>query len=88
MAIQYTKWPYNIPNGHTIYQMAIQYSKWPYNIPNGRSIFKIAVVYSKWPQYIPKGHKLYQHFPFQGPQKFTQIWIFGRKINHLATPHT
>jgi hypothetical protein len=29
--------------------------------------------------------KKYQHFPFQGPPKFTQIAIFGLKINHLAT---
>jgi hypothetical protein len=28
---------------------------------------------------------MYQHFPFQGPPKFTQIGIFGLKINHLAT---
>jgi hypothetical protein len=28
---------------------------------------------------------MHQHFPFQGPPKFTQIWIFGLKINHLAT---
>jgi hypothetical protein len=47
---------------------------------------------------IPNEHKLYQnshkiyqmvihytHFPFQGPPKFTQIAIFGLKINHLAT---
>jgi hypothetical protein len=26
-----------------------------------------------------------QHFPFQGPPKFTNIGIFGLKINHLAT---
>jgi hypothetical protein len=24
-------------------------------------------------------------FPFQGPPKFNQIWIFGLKIYHLAT---
>jgi hypothetical protein len=24
-------------------------------------------------------------FSFQGPQKFTQIWIFGLKTYHLAT---
>jgi hypothetical protein len=29
--------------------------------------------------------KIYQHFPFYGPPKFTQIWIFGVKTNHLAT---
>jgi hypothetical protein len=34
---------------------------------------------------IPNGHKIYQHFPFQGPPKFTQIGIFGFKTNHLAT---
>jgi hypothetical protein len=22
------------------------------------------------------GHKIYQHFPFKGPPKFTQIWDF------------
>jgi hypothetical protein len=25
-------------------------------------------------------------FTSQGPQKYTQIWIFGFKMNHLATP--
>jgi hypothetical protein len=29
--------------------------------------------------------KKYQHVPFQAPPKFTQIGIFGLKINHLAT---
>jgi hypothetical protein len=24
-------------------------------------------------------------FPFQGPPKYTQVGIFGRKRNHLAT---
>jgi hypothetical protein len=28
---------------------------------------------------------IYQHFPFQGTPKFTQIGILGMKINHLAT---
>jgi hypothetical protein len=36
-------------------------------------------------QNIANGHKIYQKFPFQGPLKFTQIGIFGLKINHLAT---
>jgi hypothetical protein len=31
--------------------------------------------------------KIYQHFPFLGSQKFTQIGIFGLKIYHLATLH-
>jgi hypothetical protein len=28
--------------------------------------------------------KIYQHFPFSGSPKFTQIGIFGLKTNHLA----
>jgi hypothetical protein len=32
---------------------------------------------------IPNGHKIYQHFQFQGPPNYTQI--FGAKTNHLAT---
>jgi hypothetical protein len=32
-----------------------------------------------------RGHKILQQFPFQGPQKFTKIGIFGLKRNHLAT---
>jgi hypothetical protein len=31
------------------------------------------------------GPKIDQHFPIQGPPKFSQIWIFGSKRNHLAT---
>jgi hypothetical protein len=33
----------------------------------------------------PNGHKIYQDYPLQYPQKFTQIGIFGLKTNHLAT---
>jgi hypothetical protein len=29
---------------------------------------------------------MYQHLPLQDPQNITQIWIFGLKIYHLATP--
>jgi hypothetical protein len=25
---------------------------------------------------VPNGHKLYQHFHFQGPPKYTQNWYF------------
>jgi hypothetical protein len=28
---------------------------------------------------------MYQHFLFQGPPRYTQIGIYGLKINHLAT---
>jgi hypothetical protein len=33
----------------------------------------------------PTGLKIYPHLPLQDPLKFTQIDIFGFKINHLAT---
>jgi hypothetical protein len=36
------------------------------------------VKYYKWPE-------IWHHFPFQGPPKYTQIGIFGRKRNQLAT---
>jgi hypothetical protein len=48
MAINYTKWPQIIPNGHKIYQMATKYIKWPQNIPNGHKIYQMAVKYTKW----------------------------------------
>jgi hypothetical protein len=41
--------------------------------------------YTKWPWILPNGHKIYQHLPFKGPPKFTQVGIFGLKTNHLAT---
>jgi hypothetical protein len=45
----------------------------------------MSVKYNKRPQGGPSVHKIYQHLPLQNPQKFTQIWIFGLKTNHLAT---
>jgi hypothetical protein len=56
-----------------IYQMVTKY------------VYKMAIKYAKWPKNIPSGHKIYQHFPFQGSPKYTQIWIFGMKRWHLAT---
>jgi hypothetical protein len=41
--------------------------------------------YTKWKIYRPNGYKIYQHLPSQDLLKFTQIWIFGLKICHLAT---
>jgi hypothetical protein len=38
--------------------------------------------YTKWPKYIPNGNKI--HLSLQDTLKFTQIWIFGFKIYHLA----
>jgi hypothetical protein len=55
------------------------------NIPNDHKLYQTAVSYTKWPQNIPNGHKICQHFTFQGTLKYTQIWILGLKINHLAT---
>jgi hypothetical protein len=48
-------------------------------LPNCHKIYQIAVIY------IPNEHKMYQHFPFQGPLKFTQIRFFDFKIYHLET---
>jgi hypothetical protein len=56
------------------------------NIPNDHKLYQTAINNTKWPQYIHNGHKICQRFPFQGRPKFTQIWIFGFKTNHLATP--
>jgi hypothetical protein len=39
----------------------------------------------QWPLKTRNVHKIYQHLPLQDPTKFTQIWIFGLKIYHLAT---
>jgi hypothetical protein len=56
------------------------------NIPKWEKYtYQMATNYTKRPQIIPNGHKIYQHFPIEGPLKFTQIVIFGLKTNHLAT---
>jgi hypothetical protein len=48
--------------------------------------YQIAIKYAaKWPKYIPNGHKIYQHLSLHDTPKFTQSWIFGFKIHHLAT---
>jgi hypothetical protein len=61
---------------------------------NGRSIPKYHKLYQTALHIlgIPNSHKLYQravkiyqHFIFQGPPKYTQIGIFGLKVNRLAT---
>jgi hypothetical protein len=46
--------------------------------------------FTRWPKNIPFGHKINQtaqeikHLALQDLPKFTQIWIFGLKIYHLA----
>jgi hypothetical protein len=54
------------------YQITINYV-WPQNTPNDR-------MYNR-----PNCYQIDQHLPLQDPPKFTQIWIFGLKIYHLAT---
>jgi hypothetical protein len=34
---------------------------------------------------IPNSHLIHQYFTLEGHPKYTQIGIFGMKINHLAT---
>jgi hypothetical protein len=55
------------------------------NITNDHKLYQTAINYTYWPYNIPNGHKIYQHLPFKGSQKFTQMGIFGLKTNHLAT---
>jgi hypothetical protein len=54
------------------------------NIPKQEKYTKIPQTIPKRPFIIPNDRKVYQHLPFQGPPKFTQIGIFGLKINRLA----
>jgi hypothetical protein len=55
------------------------------NIPNNHKIYKMATKYINWPQSRPNGRKTYQHLQLPDSPKFTQIWIFGLKMCHLAT---
>jgi hypothetical protein len=49
-------------------------------------MYQIARRYTKKLSSIPNGHKIYKHFPFQGPAKYTpKIGILGLKMYHLAT---
>jgi hypothetical protein len=55
------------------------------NVPNEHKLYQMAITYPKCLTNIPNGQYKHKHFPIKGPQKLTQIWIFGLKINHLAT---
>jgi hypothetical protein len=48
-------------------------------------MYPMVIEYPKSPSNSTNGNKIYQYFPIYGPPKFTQIGIFGLKINHLAT---
>jgi hypothetical protein len=54
------------------YQITLKYSKWPQNIPKGRKIDQMAIKHTNI-------------FHCKSHPEFTQIWIFGLKICHLAT---
>jgi hypothetical protein len=56
----------------------VQHTKTGKNIPNGYKIYQMDAN-------VPNDQKIYQHLPLKPTQKFTQIWIFGLKIYHLAT---
>jgi hypothetical protein len=47
---------------------------WAQNIPNGGKIFQMVTNY------------IFQHFPFRGPSKYTQIGNFGLKIKPSGNP--
>jgi hypothetical protein len=55
-----------------IYQIATKLPNGNKNVPRGRNIFQTDIEYTHL-------------FPLKDPPKFTQIGIFGLKINHLAT---
>jgi hypothetical protein len=55
------------------------------NIPNKRETNQVATIIPNGRTIDPIGHKLYQRLPLEDPPKFTQIGIFGSKIDHLAT---
>jgi hypothetical protein len=61
------------PKRRKIYQIVTKLPNGHNICTNGRNIFRRAIEYT------------YQLFSFQGPRKFTQIWIFGSIKYHLAT---
>jgi hypothetical protein len=61
-----------------------KYTKTCANIPNYRNTYQMVNKYTKFLSNISYDHKIYPHSPFQGPPKYTQIGIFGKKICHLA----
>jgi hypothetical protein len=64
---------YIIPKQEKMYQMNAKCTKWSQNIPKVRKILQMDI------KYINILQSMY------GTPKFTQIGIFGLKINHLAT---
>jgi hypothetical protein len=60
----------------------LQHFSWSKHTKTG-NLYLITANCTKLPRNIPNGRKI--QFPFQGPPKYTQIGIWGMKINHLAT---
>jgi hypothetical protein len=58
--------------------MYLQYTKIRETIPNYHKI-------AEWPKTYQIAAKIYHHFPFQGPPKYAQVWIFCMKTHYLAT---
>jgi hypothetical protein len=63
----------------------IQHTKKGKSIPNYYNIYQMSIKNTKWLQNRPSVHTIYQHLSLQDTPKFTQTWIFGLKIYHLAT---
>jgi hypothetical protein len=55
------------------------------NIPNYHELYQMSIKYNKRPYNGQRVNRICHHLPLQDPPKFTQIWIFGLKTNHLAT---
>jgi hypothetical protein len=71
-------WRWRTPVYRVARVFVVQYTKTD-------KIYQSAINFTKWPENSPNGHKVYQRLPSQDHPKFTQIGIFGLKINHLAT---
>jgi hypothetical protein len=56
------------------------------NVPNKRKMLQMVIKYPKCRSNIPNGHKIYHHFPIWGPQKFTQIGVFGLQNKPSGNP--
>jgi hypothetical protein len=63
----------------------VQNTKTGKNIPNYHKLCQMSIKCNKRLLNGQSVHKICQHIPLQDPPKFTQIWIFGLKTNHLAT---
>jgi hypothetical protein len=61
---------------HTVPKPGLPDFSWN-NLPKQGKIYEMTIK-------LPNGQKIYHHFPFQGPPKYTQIGILGIKMYNLA----